>query len=81
MSLYLLDTNICVHLIKDEFGVRDKIAVVGTKSCYLSEVTVAELLFGIENGSPDRRKLNLERFNNFQLLFSDRILPISKVFV
>jgi len=79
MSRYLLDTNICVHLIKGEFGIKEKIAQVGTKSCYLSEVTVAELLFGIENSAPDRRRLNQERFHDFQILFSDRILPISEV--
>jgi tRNA(fMet)-specific endonuclease VapC len=79
MSLYLLDTNICVHLIKDEFGIKEKIAQVGTKSCYLSEVTIAELLFGIENSAPDRRRLNQERFTNFRALFSDRTLPISEV--
>lgn len=79
MSLYLLDTNICVHLIKDEFGIKEKMAKVGTKSCYLSEVTLAELLFGIENSAPDRRRLNQERFTNFRALFADRILPISDV--
>lgn len=79
MSLYLLDTNICVHLIKNEFGIKEKIAQVGTKSCYLSEVTIAELLFGIENSAPDRRRLNQERFNSFQALFSERIFPISEV--
>ena len=79
MSRYLLDTNICVHLIKGEFGIKEKIAQVGTKSCYLSEVTVAELLFGIEKSAPDRRRLNQERFYNFQVLFSDRTLPISDV--
>ena len=79
MSRYLLDTNICVHLIKGEFEIKEKIAQVGTKSCYLSEVTVAELLFGIENSAPDRRRLNQERFHDFQALFSNRILPISDV--
>lgn len=79
MSLYLLDTNICVHLIKDELGIKEKIAQIGTKSCYLSEITIAELLFGIENSAPDRHRLNQERFNNFRTLFSGRILPISEV--
>jgi tRNA(fMet)-specific endonuclease VapC len=79
MSVYLLDTNICVHLIKAEFGIKERMAQVGTKSCYISEVTIAELLFGIENSAPDRRRLNLERFNNFQSLFSDRTIPISGV--
>ena len=77
MSLYLLDTNICVHLIKGEFEIKEKIAKVGTKSCFLSEVTLAELLFGIENSAPDRRRLNQERFINFRALFVGRVLPIS----
>jgi len=79
MSLYLLDTNICVHLIKGEFGIKERIAQVGTKSCFLSEVTLAELLFGIENSAPDRQRLNQERFTDFRALFGGRILPISDV--
>ncbi|QMW00546.1 PIN domain-containing protein [Spirosoma foliorum] len=78
MSLYLLDTNICVHLLKGEYQIKPKLAEVGVKSCFLSEITIAELLFGIENSAPDRRKQNLERFNTFQTLFSGRILSIGE---
>lgn len=41
MSIYLLDTNICVHLLKDEYKVKEKIAEVGSESCFLSEITIA----------------------------------------
>lgn len=77
MSLFLLDTNICIYLLKNEYSVKERIAREGTRSCYLSEITVAELLFGIENSAPDRRNQNIERFDNLRLLFAGRILPIS----
>lgn len=77
MSLFLLDTNICVHLLKNEYGIKEKIAEVGTKSCFLSEITLAELLFGIENSAPTKRRENIERFDNLRTLFSSRTLPIS----
>lgn len=79
MSQFLLDTNICVHLLKNEYGIKEKIAEVGTKSCFLSEITIAELLYGIENSTPSKRQQNIERFDNFHSLFSGRTLPISNV--
>lgn len=79
MSQFLLDTNICVHLLKNEYGIKDKIAQVGTKSCFLSEITLAELLYGIENSAPTKRKENVERFESLRSLFSGRTLPISNV--
>lgn len=80
MSQFLLDTNICVHLLKNEYGIKEKIAEVGTKSCFLSEITIAELLYGIENSAPTKRQQNIERFNYLRSLFSDRTLLISNVF-
>lgn len=79
MSQFLLDTNICVHLLKNEYGIKEKIAQVGTKSCFLSEITLAELLYGIENSAPTKRKENVERFESLRSLFSGRTLPISNV--
>jgi len=79
MSRYLLDTNICVHLIKNEFSLERKIANVGPLSCLLSEITIAELLFGIENGAPERRQKNQESLAFIQELFRGRILPIGEV--
>ncbi|QRR03320.1 PIN domain-containing protein [Dyadobacter sandarakinus] len=77
MNQYLLDTNICVHLLKDEYDVKDKISDVGVESCYLSEITLAELLYGIENSSPQQRPKNRERFVWLENLFLERIISIS----
>lgn len=79
MSRYLLDTNICVHLIKNEFAVKQKIAHVGALSCLISEITIAELLYGIENGAPERRLRNQENLEFIQDLFKGRILPIGEI--
>ena len=79
MSQFLLDTNICVHLLKNEYGIKEKIAKVGTKLCFLSEITLAELLYGIENSAPTKRKENIERFESLRSLFLGRTLPISNV--
>ncbi len=49
MKKYLLDTNICIFFIKGQFDLNKKIAEVGEENCFISEITIAELKFGIEN--------------------------------
>ena len=49
MNKYLLDTNICIYFIKGQFALDKKIAEVGEQNCFISEVTVAELKYGVEN--------------------------------
>lgn len=48
---YLLDTNIIVFLLKEQYGVRDKIQKIGIDYCHISEITYAELLYGAECSS------------------------------
>ena len=78
MSQYLLDTNICIHFIKGEYDLGNKIRTVGFHSCYLSEITIAELLYGVENSSTDRRSMNLQRVQNLRTAFSERVLSIEE---
>ena len=78
MSKFLLDTNICVHFIKGEFNLRNKILQVGFRFCYISEITIAELLYGVENSSPERRLINLQRVQDLRISFSGRVIPISE---
>ncbi|GAB3967764.1 type II toxin-antitoxin system VapC family toxin [Spirosoma terrae] len=78
MSQYLLDTNICIHFIKGEYDLRNKIQKVGFQSCYISEITIAELLYGVENSAPDRRSINLQRVKNLRASFADRVIPIGE---
>lgn len=47
---YLLDTNVCVELLRGNANIAQAINNVGIENCYLSELTVAELKFGEEYG-------------------------------
>ncbi|MEO6833443.1 MAG: type II toxin-antitoxin system VapC family toxin [Chitinophagaceae bacterium] len=49
MKRYLLDTNICIYFIKWLFELNKKIAEIGSENCFISEITVAELKYGVEN--------------------------------
>jgi len=58
MSRYLLDTNICVHYMKGEFGLMEKVDAIGFENCFLSEITIIELLFGVAKSDPVRQAAN-----------------------
>lgn len=45
---YLLDTNICIHYFKGQFEIKERIEQIGYDKCAISEITLAELLFGVE---------------------------------
>lgn len=45
---YLLDTNVCVYFLRGNRRIADQIRAVGWGNCYVSEITVAELLYGAE---------------------------------
>lgn len=77
MSQYLLDTNICIHFIKGEYELQAKIQRAGFGSCYISEITIAELLYGVENSAPDRQAINRQRVADLRTAFGARVLPVS----
>ena len=45
---YLLDSNICIHLLRGRKEVYEHLSQVGWKNCCISEITVIELLYGAE---------------------------------
>ena len=51
MKKYLLDTNMCIFYIKGQYNLHAKISEIGDRYCYISEVTVAELKYGVQNSS------------------------------
>ncbi len=51
----LLDTNICIHLINGDYNLSAKLKQVKVENCFLSELSLAELLFGVENSALTRR--------------------------
>lgn len=74
MTKYLLDTNICIYYIKGLFALAQKIESVDLDNCYISEITIAELKFGIENSSSSRKEENRKVINEF--IENINILPI-----
>ena len=51
MKKYLLDTNICIYLLKGLYQLDKKIEKAGIDNCFISEITLAELKFGAENSA------------------------------
>ena len=43
---YLLDTNVCISILKNKDNARQKVAEVGLEHCFISEITLAELYYG-----------------------------------
>jgi tRNA(fMet)-specific endonuclease VapC len=75
MNGYLLDTDICVFFLQKKFNLIDKIDAVGQENCYVSEITLAELLYGAENSNSVKRHLaEVEEFEN-----AFRIIPLHTV--
>lgn len=52
---YLLDTNICIHFFKGKYDLIDKLEKIGLLNCAISEITLAELVFGAENSTSTKK--------------------------
>lgn len=76
MTQYLLDTNICVHYIKGEFDLHEKVDAIGFDNCFLSEITIAELLFGIAKSDPARQAANRRNVKALREAFEGQELLI-----
>ncbi|WP_255700656.1 type II toxin-antitoxin system VapC family toxin [Dyadobacter sp. CY343] len=72
MNKYLIDTNIAIYYMKGKFSLEAKFDELTEEHCYISEITLAELKFGIEKSErPEKNREVLEQF-----LTGVRILPI-----
>ncbi len=59
MLSYLVDTNICVYLLRGRYHVDRKLEDVGSSNCGISEITIAELKFGAANSDRVSRQTAL----------------------
>ena len=65
MKKYLLDTNICIYFLKGQFDLHLKIKNVGEENCFISEITIAELKYGVEKSNQiEKNRAILEKFQN-----------------
>jgi tRNA(fMet)-specific endonuclease VapC len=77
---YLLDTNICIHFLKGQFGLIEKFEELGTENFAISEITFAELVFGAENSTNPNKNLEvIEVFSNQVLIIPPSKLQIYKI--
>ena len=60
---YLLDSNICIHFLRGKYNIIDKLNEVGIDNCAISEITLAELVFGAEKSdNPNKNHKLIEKF-------------------
>ena len=72
MKKYLIDTNTCIYYIKGKFDLRKKFEKADPDNCFISEITLAELKFGVENS--EKKEKNQKALDNF--LTGVKIVPI-----
>lgn len=69
---YLIDTNIAIFYMKGKFDLDAKFDNVATENRFISEMTLAELKFGVENSEkPEKNRKALDSF-----LTGVQVLPI-----
>ena len=72
MKRYLIDTNIAIFYMKGKFGLDAKFDAVNAEDCFISEITLAELKFGVEKSEkPEKNRKALDNF-----LSGVQILPV-----
>lgn len=69
---YLLDTNICIHYFKGQYELKDKIEEIGFQRFAISEITLAELIYGAEKSQ--NKAQNIKVVEKFAELIT--IIPI-----
>jgi len=72
LNQYLLDTNICIYFIKGLFNLQSKFEKVGPENCFISEITLAELKFGVAKSQAQKK--NHRVLENF--LTGIQVVPI-----
>lgn len=72
---YLLDTDICIFFLQGKLGLVKKIEEIGVENCYVSEITIAELLFGAENSQNYEK--HIKEVQQFEDSF--KIIPIFNI--
>ncbi len=72
MKKYLIDTNTCIYFIKGKYDLKNKFEIAAPENCFISEITLAELKFGVANS--EKKEKNQKALDNF--LSGMKIVPI-----
>ena len=70
MKRYLLDTNICIFFIRGMYDIDKFILERGEENCFISDITVAELLYGAKKSNNPNKSLQItsEFINSFSVV-------------
>jgi tRNA(fMet)-specific endonuclease VapC len=79
LKKYLLDTNICAYFLNGKFDLKAKFDDIGIENCMVSEITIAELKYGVEKSTlKDKNRKILEQFqSNFDVV---PIFPVLDIY-
>ncbi len=77
---YLLDTNVCIHFLKNDVNVVEKFKEVGLENCYISEITILEFSYGVAKSNPMKMTENRAKFKQFVDNLDGRVLVIRPAF-
>lgn len=72
---YLIDTNICIYLLKKQYGIAERLQEAGRENCFISDVTLAELYYGASRSGQKEKKMQGVKF--VEEFFT--VLPIHEV--
>jgi len=76
MPKYLLDTDICIYLLKNKFGIKAQIKKASLSNCFISEITIAELTYGAVKSTNYEKHMN--EVTEIESLFE--VLPVYSSF-
>jgi tRNA(fMet)-specific endonuclease VapC len=68
----LIDTNTCIYYIKGKYDLNRKFEKANPDNCFISEITLAELMFGVEKS--EKKEKNKKALDDF--LSGIKIIPI-----
>jgi len=72
---YLLDTNVIIEVLRNNDEMIRKIESIGINNCYISEITIAELIYGAV------RSRNPKNFNDVERIEQKfEVLPLRPAF-
>lgn len=72
---YLLDTDICIFLMRGQHGIAERMNKAGFSNCAISEITRAELLTGIQYARLKNNGFQDDRIRTF--LSTINVIPVS----
>ena len=58
MEGYLLDTNICIYLLKEKYGIAERLDALQDKRLCVSEITLSELYYGASKSKRKDEQIN-----------------------